>query len=209
MPSSQQTDHQTKDKPAGSKNICLFGGTFDPIHLGHIHIAKAAVDALDLDKVIFLPCKQSPHKTGVQHAGEQDRLAMCRLATTPYEWAQVDDFDLKATLPCYSWRTAEAMTARYPGARLFWLMGSDQWQALEKWNRPERLAELVEFIVFSRGDVPEPREGYCLHPITGHHPASATLIRASAPENLLSEWLADDVTTYIREHHLYQKQVQS
>ena len=206
MPSSQQTDHQTKDKPAGSKNICLFGGTFDPIHLGHIHIAKAARDALGLDKVIFLPCRQSPHKTDMEHASEQDRLAMCRLATTPYKWAEVDDHDLVTAPPCYSWRTAEVMTERFPGARLFWLMGTDQWQALPEWNRPEYLADLVEFIVFSRGDNSEPRPGYRLHSIPGSHPASATAIRASANNNLRTDWLSPDVATYIHDHHLYQNE---
>lgn len=208
MASSQQTDQKAKDQAPGAQHICLFGGTFDPIHLGHIHIAKAARDALGIDKVIFLPCRQSPHKTGVQHASEEDRLAMCRLATAPYDWAEVDDHDLVTAPPCYSWRTAESMAGKFPQARLFWLMGTDQWQALSEWNRPEHLAGLVEFIVFTRGDTPEPKPGYRLHPIPGNHPASATAIRASAVKNLRTDWLAADVTNYIHDHHLYQNERQ-
>ena len=186
-------------------NICLFGGTFDPIHLGHTHIAQAAVDQFQLDQVIFLPCKQSPHKQGQDHASEHHRLEMCRLATAGCDWAEVDDFDLTAPAPSYSWRTAEVMTKRFPNARLFWLMGTDQWQALPRWNRPDHFASLVEFIVFTRGETPKPREGYRLHAIAGDHPASATVIRKSAKNHLRTDWLASEVSDYIVANHLYRK----
>lgn len=187
-----------------SKRICLFGGTFDPIHLGHTHIAAAAVKALQLDTVLFLPCRQSPHKIGELHAADHHRLAMCQLATEDLPWATVDDFDLTAPEPSYSWRTAEAMTKTFPNTRLFWLMGTDQWQALPNWNRPHRLAELVEFIVFSRGEDPEPRDGYRMHSILGTHPASATQIRAGIAHGKHENWLHPDVYSYIREHSLYE-----
>lgn len=203
MAAQHQADQTAKSGQLGTLKLCLFGGTFDPIHLGHIHIAKAAMDALGLDKVIFLPCRQSPHKTGIEHASEEHRLEMCRLATAPYDWAEVDDHDLTAPAPSYSWRTAETMAARFPHARLFWLMGTDQWQKLPQWNRPEHLASLVEFIVFNRGDAAEPQSGYRLHPIQGNHPASATAIRASANKSLQDEWLAPEVAAYILNHHLY------
>lgn len=183
--------------------ICLFGGTFDPIHLGHLHIAKAAVDALCLDKVIFLPCKQSPHKSDRAQASDQDRLEMCHRATSHIDWAEVNDHDLVTGPPCYSWRAAETIAARFPDAELFWLMGTDQWQTLPHWNRPEHLASLVQFIVYTRGENPEPREGYQLHPISGNHPASATKIRASMPQHLLTKWLSPEVAQYIKNHNLY------
>ncbi len=183
--------------------ICLFGGTFDPIHLGHLHIAEAAMHALKLDRVIFLPCRQSPHKSEQAHAGSGHRLEMCRLATSGLEWAEVDDHDLTAETPCYSWRTAEYFAAKFPQAQLFWLMGTDQWRALPRWNRPDHLASLVEFIVFTRGQNPEPREGYKLHSIKGDHPASATMIRSSGGGKLHTEWLAPEVASYILSHGLY------
>jgi nicotinate-nucleotide adenylyltransferase len=185
------------------KQICLFGGTFDPIHLGHTHIAAAAVEQFDLDRVIFLPCQQSPHKPGENHAGAQHRLAMCRLATSAFDWAQVDDHDLVAPVPSYSWRTAKAMRLRFPDARIFWLMGTDQWQELPRWGRPEYLSDLVEFIVFTRGDEPEPRHGYRMQVIRGDHPASATAIRHSAADQLMTRWLHPAVAEYISAHSLY------
>lgn len=197
--SSSQTDLK-------QQRICLFGGTFDPVHLGHSYIARAAIRELHLDELIFLPCRQSPHKTGKKHASGEHRLNMCRMAIEGVPSVSVDDHDLTATEPSYSWRTAEHMKKRFPDARLFWLMGTDQWQALPRWNRAEHLADLVEFIVFTRGDEPEPRKGFRLHSIQGDHPASASAIRKAilqGEESHVKEWLNPAVLDYIHLHQLY------
>lgn len=199
------------DSTNREQRICLFGGTFDPIHLGHIHIARKAKEAFELEKVIFLPCKQSPHKQSKQHAEEKHRLAMCKLAISELPWAEVDDFDLTAPPPSYSWRTAESFAKKYPDSRLYWLMGTDQWEALPRWSRPEYLASLVEFIVFARGEFPKARPSYQLHALKGNHPASATAIRnelhsIKPPNKAYShEWLSPKVTKYILQHKLYFK----
>ena len=190
--------------PSSPDKICLFGGTFDPIHLGHTHIATVAVQQLGLDRVIFLPCRQSPHKEGLQPASAEARLSMCQLATEELRWAEVDDMDLTSPPPSYSWRTAEAMAARFSGARLFWLMGTDQWQALPRWSQSERLANLVEFIVFSRGAPPEAQRGFRMHAIDGHHPASASLIRQAPNGSNAQQWLHPKVSHYLESHSLYQ-----
>lgn len=193
-----------ENQGAAPARVCLFGGTFDPVHLGHLHIAQAAAGHLGLDRVVFLPCRQSPHKAGRRHADGRHRLEMCRLATAGHAWASVDDFDLAAPAPCYSWRTAEAMQEKHPGARLFWLMGTDQWQALPRWNRPEHLASLVEFIVYQRGDGADPRDGYRMHPLRGSHPASATAIRRGIAKGLHKDWIDPAVLDYILANGLYQ-----
>lgn len=188
-------DHQTK--------ICLIGGTFDPIHLGHTYIASVAQRELGLDKVIFLPCKQSPHKIGKDSTDDQCRLEMCRLATADLEWAEVHDFDLLAPPPSYSWRTAEHFTALYPDAKLFWLMGTDQWNALPRWNRPEHLASLVQFIVFTRNEDPCEHPGFTRLTIKGEHPASATAIRTDIAASQSIAWLNPAVRQYIQKNKLY------
>jgi len=132
------------------ERICLFGGTFDPVHLGHSHIAQIAIEKINLDQLIFLPCKQSPHKLGQEQASEKDRLTMCQLAIQNARSTSVDDFDLTAPEPSYSWRTAEYMQKCYPDARLFWLMGTDQWEALPRWNRFEHL--ILSFEIFIQLD---------------------------------------------------------
>jgi nicotinate-nucleotide adenylyltransferase len=189
----------------GPSRVALFGGSFDPVHLGHVEIARLAADQLDLDQVRFLPCRVSPHKTGdPAPAPGDDRLAMLRLATAGLPWAEIDDHDLVAPPPSYSFRTVGAMRARFPAARLFWLLGRDQWDALPRWKHPERLAEVVEFIVFSRDGDPEPRAGWTMHHLRGSHPASATAIRRAAADGDEPPWLDPSVAAYIRCHALYQ-----
>jgi nicotinate-nucleotide adenylyltransferase len=192
---------------AEARRIALFGGTFDPVHLGHIHLAQVAKSALNLDQVRFIPCRISPHKAGTVPTPAPQRVEMLRLATKDLPWAVVDDFETLREGPSYSWQTAEAMKARFPDARLFWIMGTDQWQALPDWAHPERLADCVEFIVFTRGKPPLPREGYVLQPVDGTHPASATRIRkAIAAGETHHRWLHPDVSRWIADHQLYQNE---
>jgi len=183
--------------------ICLFGGTFDPVHLGHLAIARAAVDALALDVVRFLPCRTSPHKLHHQSAAADHRVAMLELATRGIPWAVIDRFDLDHSGPSYSWRTVLAMRDRHPGARLFWLLGGDQWRELPTWARPEILASQLEFIVAARDGAVDPRDGWTCHLLPAVHPASASVIRASAATGLRHDWLDPAVAAYLRDHRLY------
>ena len=97
------------------------------------------------------------------------------------------------------------MVKRLPGARLFWIMGCDQWEALPQWAHPERLAACVEFIVFARDAVPAPREGYQLHCVDGIHPASATAIREAIARGHSPDWLDAAVAAWIADNPIYQK----
>ena len=185
--------------------IGLFGGTFDPIHLGHVHLAGVARDALGLDEVRFLPCRISPHKSGTSPAPAADRLEMLRRATRDIPWAVVDDWELTSSEPSYSVLTARAMAARDTDARLFWIMGADQWDVLQTWQDPDVLASLVEFIVLARdGQHPAPRDGYHLHVVHGEHPASATTIRQAANAGHTEiPWLHPQVAQWIGGRRLY------
>ena len=189
---------------SGTRKIGLLGGTFDPVHLGHLHVAGVARTTCALDEVRILPCRISPHKTTATPTVDADRLAMLRLATVGLPWAVVDDFEVRRDGPSYSYQTAEAMAARFPSAKLFWIMGGDQWEALPRWEQPQRLAALVEFIVIARGHSPQPRDGYVLHRVDDGHPASATVIRAaSARGEAAHPWLSPAVAKYMMEHRLY------
>jgi len=183
-----------------ARKIALFGGTFDPVHLGHVHLAELAVKAMSLDEVRFLPCRISPHKSDQAPSSATDRLQMLRLATHGLPWAVVDDFEVGREGPSFSYQTAEAMAARFPGSRLFWIMGADQWDALPRWAEPQRLAACVEFIVFSREKIPEPRQGYIMHHVDGCHPASATAIRKALSQGETAHpWLHPEVSNWIFE----------
>lgn len=185
------------------RKIGIFGGTFDPVHLGHIHLATLAKDALELDEVRFLPCRISPHKTGTSPASGEDRCEMLRLATANLPWAVVDNYELKHDGPSYSYQTAETMAEKFPGSRLFWIMGGDQWDALPRWSHPERLAAVMEFAVLARGVTPQPRKGYRLHIIQGDHPASATEIREAFSNDMTHPWLHAEVAEWMHGKKLY------
>ncbi len=189
------------------RKIALFGGTFDPVHLGHLHLATLAKEALDLDEVRFLPCRISPHKEGSQPASGEDRCEMLRLATVELPWAVVDDFELHQPSPSYSFQTAEAMALRFPDARLFWIMGGDQWDVLPTWKNPERLAALVEFIVLTRGESLKAHAGFRLHALPDKgHPASATRIRQSLENGESAHsWLDARVADWIHQRRLYRR----
>ncbi len=202
-PAHSATGQETTPAP---RNIALFGGTFDPVHLGHIHLAELAKDALALDEIRFLPCRISPHNTDTSPTPAADRLEMLRLATRDLPWAVVDDFEVRREGPSFSWQTAQAMKETFPGDHLFWIMGGDQWDALDRWTEPAKLAACVEFIVFPRGTPPAPQAGYRLHAVTGGHPASATAIREGIARGETNHpWLHPDVARWIRRRGLYRR----
>ena len=192
---------------AALRKIALFGGTFDPVHRGHIHLAALAKKSLELDEVRFLPCHVSPHKTDRHPASGEDRCEMLRLATADLPWAIVDDFELKRAGPSFSFQTAEAMVERFRDCQLFWIMGGDQWEALSEWKHPERLAQCVEFIVLNRDEkILIPREGYTLHVVNGEHPASASEIRTALSHGASEHpWLLPDVARWIEKKGLYRR----
>ena len=160
--------------------VCLFGGSFDPVHAGHLAIAQAALEACGLERVVFLPAARSPFKAkGSLMFSDEVRLAMLRAATAELPWAEVSALDMQLPAPSWSWRVAEAWHTAHPGDALFWLLGTDQWELLHLWARPEYLAELVTFIVYYRGEsTPAPRPGVRAIFLPGAlHPASSSAIR--------------------------------
>ena len=181
----------------------IFGGSFDPVHRGHLQIAEAAREALDLDRVLFIPCRQSPHKEDATVADEEERLEMLHLATEDCPWAAVSELEMLLPPPSFSWITAEAVREIYPEARLFWLLGADQWSVIQSWARSDHLAQLVEFIVHDRGDPPEAVAGFRVHFLHGHHPASSSAIRRMAATGLPAQWLPEKVEQFIRSRGLY------
>lgn len=170
-------------------------------------MAEAARERLSLDEVRFLPCRISPHKAGTVPTAAADRVEMLRLTTRNLPWAVVDEFEVHRDGPSFSWQTAEEMKARFPESRLFWIMGTDQWDVLPTWAQPQKLAACVEFIVFTRGNPPSPREGYILQTVEGViHPASATTIRKDFASGTYQEdWLDPEVAAWIAKRGLYQK----
>lgn len=200
---------QTMAAPSShSPSVCLFGGTFDPIHDGHIQIATLAREKLQLDQVLFLPCHQSPHKLDQKSASSEARLKMCELATANLPWAEVSDYEVKKSGTSFSYQTASYFKDLYPHSTLYWLMGTDQWNSLSKWKHPEILASKVTFIICQRGEAHLQDHDYSHHFISSNHPASSTEIRKNIKTGVSShsaEWLNPGVDAYIKAQQLYRQ----
>ncbi len=175
---------------------CLFGGSFDPVHAGHLAIASEAQRVCGLDSVVFLPANCSPFKAqGSALFSAEERLELLRVATRGVAWARVSDLDLRLPAPSWSWRVVEQWRRESPEDELFWLMGTDQWVLLHQWARFDYLRSHLHFIVYHRGKdadaAPQPREGVRATFISGSHPASSSAIRAAllAGDALPDGWL--------------------
>lgn len=185
----------------GPEKIALFGGTFDPIHNGHIDLARAARQQVDLDRILFIPCRQSPHKTKKPGATADQRCDMITLATKYLDWADLSRIEIDRSNPSRSWQTTLYFARQFPESELFWILGADQWKKIHTWAEPERLRKRLTFIVASRDDDPvEPRPSWRHIPISFNHSANATAIRAGEGE---SEWLSAASAKYIAGHQIY------
>lgn len=184
--------------------IGLFGGSFDPIHLGHLEVAQKARQSLELEKIIFIPCRQSPHKDQAPGATDRQRLEMLTLALQNLPWATIDPFELENPPPSYTWKTIRYLKNTLPDqAKLFLIIGEDQWATLPDWKNPEFIAQNTEIIVVGRHDQPQSRPGYQAHFLQGDHPASSTQIRKMIQSRQNPSWLPPGILPYLKEHHLY------
>lgn len=134
------------------ERIGLYGGSFDPVHLGHLIVACDAVEQLGLSRMIFIPAAISPHKLAhAPGASAEDRLAMLRAAVEGEPAFSVDPCELGRAGPSYTVDTVRDLRARVPeGAQLFYLIGEDNVPKLDTWHRAEELRDLVQFVVCRR-----------------------------------------------------------
>lgn len=141
------------------QRIGLLGGTFDPIHFGHLLLAVHSYEKLRLDRVIFIPARLPPHKAEPV-AEAADRLEMVRLAVAEDQRFLVCDCELSRAEPSYTIETVRQMQSSLgSGTHLFWLIGSDMVADLPSWQKIAELVELIEIIVVSRPGSAEP--DYC------------------------------------------------
>ncbi len=185
--------------------IGVLGGTFDPVHLGHLVVASEVCAALSLDKVLFVPALRQPFKETTGHASPADRLAMCRAAVADDDRFDVSDVDILRGGVTYTVDTLADLSVDFPGAELFFIAGADSIARLSEWRHPERLMKLARFVGVSR-------PGYAQTALMEPHlvvdtpkvGVSSTEVRrrvmAGAPVRYL---VPDAVGTYIVQHALY------
>ncbi len=127
----------------------VYGGSFDPIHRGHIDPVLAAVDQLDLDRVLYLPTAQPPHKPGVRFAPVGRRFAMVEIALLDHSRLEVSDLEMSER-PTYTVETLERLRQEDPDAELYLLVGSDSLAEIEGWRRWRALFDLAQIAVLRR-----------------------------------------------------------
>ncbi len=131
-------------------HIALFGGSFDPVHLGHLLVAEAARGELSLSRLFLIPAAQSPFKPERQPTPAKERLGLLRLAFAGKEWCEIDEQEIKRGGVSYTIDTVRDYARRFPQAQLFYLIGADHVPQLPKWRQAEELALFAEFVVIPR-----------------------------------------------------------
>ncbi|MGD8351440.1 MAG: nicotinate-nucleotide adenylyltransferase [Nitrospirota bacterium] len=127
----------------------FFGGTFNPIHFGHLRAAEEARDRVGLDKVVFIPAKSPPLKSeDVAHT--EHRLRMTSIAVAPNLSFEVSDIECRRPEKSYTVETARELRGRHPGSELYFIVGADAFMELPLWREPDELVRLIDFIVIGR-----------------------------------------------------------
>ena len=130
--------------------IGIFGGSFDPVHLGHLLVAQAAIEELHLDRLFFVPAAQSPFKPETKPAPDAARLQLLRLALTGKTNCEIDAQEIRRGGVSYTVDTLRDYAGRFPAAKIFYLVGADNVPKLNEWREPAELARLAEFVAIPR-----------------------------------------------------------
>lgn len=136
----------------------LYGGSFDPVHYGHLLLAERCREALELDEVRFIPAGDPPHKQRCLAPGKA-RAEMLEFATAGNPFLTVDRRELDRPGPSYTVETLTEFKDEFPGAELFFLMGADSLADLPQWRQPGEIAKLATIVAANRGDHPLPDPG--------------------------------------------------
>lgn len=200
------------------RKIILFGGSFDPVHSGHVTVARSVFKQLSAEAMIFIPARQSPHKTDQPVEGRH-RLEMLRLAIVEDAAFSVSDCELNRSAPSYTLQTVEYFHDKLgDDAQLHWLIGADQLDDFGKWYRVTDLLNACRVSVMYRAGYPKPTFDRFLGVFSKDQirllsqnvvetplvPISSTAIRQHlAVGTLPDNWLPEPVHDYIREHQLY------
>jgi nicotinate-nucleotide adenylyltransferase len=198
----------------------VFGGTFDPVHSGHVGLAEYLLKAGCVDRVVFLPAPHPPHKPGSEPAPFADRAAMIRAAIAGHPGMSVSELEAERQGPSYTVDTLDILKSRYPAEHFVWVIGSDSLNQLHLWYEAERLVRENRFLVYPRPDAeadlellrsvwPQELFDKLVGGILAGAPEfdiSSTAARKRLDEQGLDtcrDILPGPVAGYIREHKLY------
>ena len=193
---------------SANKKIGILGGSFDPVHSGHLYIASQALKLLKLDKVIFVPAYIPPHKKSAKQASPSDRIKMLRLAIRGNKKFSLSLYEVKSRGTSYSYRTAKAFRKKY-GFRysLFFIIGADMLRDLKKWKSYAELKKIVHFVVVSRPGfkIKSSIERQIVLKIPSKNISSTEIRSAAKRKKRLNRYAPERVANYIKAKGLYVK----
>jgi nicotinate-nucleotide adenylyltransferase len=191
----------------------VLGGTFDPMHIGHVAAAEAALECANLDEVVFVPTGNPPHRPPAE-ASPLQRLEMCRLASADNPRFAVSDIEVKREGLSYTLDTLWALRGANPHAELFLVLGWDAASQLRSWHRPDEVLAIAPIVVVSRPGRDAPEEAdlksagldpsrivLCPHPTPSV--SGSGIRRAIAAGKSVAGLVPPAVERYIAAHHLY------
>ncbi len=196
-------------------SIAIFGGTFNPIHNGHINLVNEVSSHLNPDRIIIMPTKIPPHKQADNLAGENDRINMCRLAFENNEKIEISDYEISQPGKSYSVLTLRYFKEKFPASKLFFVMGSDMLLSFHTWYNYEEILQLATLIAVSRKEddsekILEYKDrlskmgGECIIiPIKPFEISSSQIRGAISQNQEYSCYLPEKVVKYIRCNKLY------
>ncbi len=140
--------------------VGLFGGSFNPIHNGHLHLVESVKVACALDHVLLMPTGTAPHKSSAAYVDAEHRYAMCKLAASKYDWLAVSDYEIRKHGKSYTVETLTYLKAQYPNVEWTLMIGSDMLLTFDRWHRWMDILEMAAICAVSRqhGDVAQLRQ---------------------------------------------------
>ena len=191
--------------------IGILGGSFDPIHNGHLNMAIKSYEQYDLDEVWLIPNGNAPHKDSDKMANAADRLAMCKLVAVEYPFIKTCDIELISEEYSYTYITVTKLQEMYPEHKFYFIMGADSLDYFDKWRKPEIIASVCKILVINRDDFSEKDMSEKIQRINAIFPADIQIVHCPKVDVSSTELrrkldkadLLPTVYDYICTHDLY------
>ena len=183
----------------------ILGGTFDPIHVGHLRMAEVVREKMRLEKIIFVPSNLPPHKSASSLTSSENRFQMVRLAIERNPFFEISSFEIKRPGKSYTIDTVKYFFSIYPTSKIFFIIGFDALSTLHKWKSIEEVLKIVEFVVVNRpGDFKE-KKNIKHHSVSmpGIDISSSNIRQLMKTKKSIRYLIPEPVREYMEQNNLY------
>jgi nicotinate-nucleotide adenylyltransferase len=192
--------------------IGILGGSFDPLHNGHLFIAKNAYEQYNLDEIWLIPNGRAPHKDAGKMADPLQRFAMCKMAEENIPYIKACDIEIASDDCSYTYITMQKLTAKYPEHSFYFIMGADSLDYFDRWRKPEIIASVCKILVINRDEFSEEDMTKKIQRINAIFPADISIVHCEKidisstelRQKLEKSNVLSSVYDYICEHGLYE-----